>query len=50
MDVYGKLKPKELWLKFYTREWSLKEIIKYDPSIIIGKNIERFHQKLNDNL
>lgn len=49
MDVYGKLKKKELWYKVVSGEWSLKDIIKYDPSILIDTDIEKLYTKLNKN-
>lgn len=44
-DVYGKLKKKELWYKLYTGEWSFKDIVKYDPSILLQNDIEKLYNR-----
>lgn len=49
MDVYGKLKTKELWYKYYTGEWSMKDIIAYDPSIAFGRNLEKIKERIDSN-
>lgn len=47
-DCLGKLKEKEIWYKIAIGEWSLKDYILYDPSLL-GKNIPKLHDRLLEN-
>lgn len=49
-DAIGKLKPKELWYIFYTVEQSLRDVVEYDPSIAVGRNLEKLYERLTDSL
>lgn len=49
-DAYGKLKKKELWYKYYTGEWSMKDIVAYDPSIAYGRDLIKLKDKIDTNL
>lgn len=48
-DSYGKLKPKELWHKYATGEWSFRDIVKYDPSIAFGRDLKKLKEKIEGN-
>lgn len=48
-DIYGKLKPKELWYKVAIGEWDLGDVVKYDPSYLI-KNIPKLDDRITENL
>lgn len=48
-DSYGKLKAKELWYKYYTGEWSLKDIVAYDPSIAFGRDLKKLKNRIDSN-
>jgi hypothetical protein len=48
-DIYGKLKPKELWYKVAIGEWTMGDVVKYDPSYLT-KNLSKLDEKINDNL
>lgn len=48
-DVYGKLKPKELWYKVAIGEWTIGDVVKYDPSYLT-KNISKLDDRISDNL
>lgn len=46
----GKLKPKDIAGKLIHSEWSFKDWILYDPSIILTKNIEKLYETLEKNI
>lgn len=48
-DRYGKLKEKDIWYKFITGEWSIKDIVLYNPSYIT-KNLEKLFDRVTDNM
>ena len=48
-DTYGKLKKKELYYKLVSGEWSLKDLMKYDPSLLATINIETLYKRIQKN-
>lgn len=48
-DVHGKLKAKDQWYKIAIEEWTIGDMVLYDPSWL-GKDIERLHDRYINNL
>ena len=48
-DVYGKLKTKDIAYKYAIGEWEFSDIITYDPSIILTKNVKKWNDMITDN-
>lgn len=46
----GKLKQKEIWYKIAIGEWTLKDYILYDPSLLGSSNIKSLANKFTDNM
>lgn len=46
----GKLKQKEIWYKIAIGEWSIKDYILYDPSILGTTNIKKLTEKYIENI
>lgn len=49
-DAYGKLKKKEIWYKIAIGEWSLRDYILYDPSILGSCSIKKLDEMFDDNM
>lgn len=48
-DVHGKLKQKDIWYKYMTDEWNLRDIVMYDPSYMT-KNLRKLTDTIADNI
>lgn len=46
----GKLKQKEIWYKIAIGEWTIKDYILYDPSIIGTINVKKLTERFIDNM
>lgn len=46
----GKLKPKDIAGKLFNGEWKLRDWIKYDPSIMLTKNLKKYTDFLEENV
>lgn len=48
-DAYGKLKIKEIMYKYAIGEWSLTDIVLYDPSWLL-KNLDKIDDRIRENM
>lgn len=46
----GKLKPKDIAGKLINSEWSFRDWINYDPSILLTKNINKLYENIESNI
>lgn len=49
-DVYGKLKQRDIWYKYAIGEWTIKDIVTYDPSYLVKADLEKLSGRIIANL